>query len=271
MLIHNRVSQSFRLSDIADSDEGVLTVVLKHKQREYKCALIACYLPPEHSSHGREPDQFFESVTQQLYTFNDCDDIVIAGDFNARTGGKLDYIVDVDEVPERHFLDHVSNKQGVSFIEFLRDVRYCIVNGRITHQSDKFTSISTKGVAVVDYVCVKYESIENVAECKVITVNDVIDEVRAMNPEFTPVRLSDHSIIFTTVRLWSPVFNPLNTNACDQTVSNPSINAGTAKPPKFKMNGVKERFMGSSVNATELVRLVDELLTLRREQEQVDQ
>ncbi len=102
-------------------------------------------------------------------------------------------------------------------------------------------------------------------------MNGIIDEIRAMNPDFTPRRLSDHSLIMTTLRLWTPAFNPLAAGEQGQGDNMTRMKAGTPKPTKFKVNGVKEGFMSSSVNAKELARMIDDLLSVRAEQEAIDQ
>ena len=48
----------------------------------------------------------------------------------------------------------VVNQHGHTFLEFLNDAKMCVLNGRFRDTDDNFTSVSTKGKSVVDYMCV---------------------------------------------------------------------------------------------------------------------
>ena len=86
--------------------------------------------------------------------------LIATGDFNARRGSKKDFNADLDHIPLRSCTDTVVNKFGEHFIEFLTYCNLCVLNGRGSHPArDTYTSISSKGLAVVDYVCVPYEQL----------------------------------------------------------------------------------------------------------------
>ena len=86
----------------------------------------------------------------------------ICGDFNSRWGrgrgwGDLeDFIVGIDDIVPRSVKDFKLNLYGEQFIEFLINSYMCILNGRFDNDKleDNFTSISTKGSAVVEYCIV---------------------------------------------------------------------------------------------------------------------
>ena len=59
-----------------------------------------------------------------------ADLVLVCGDLNARTGDKLDYISDVDTIPIRKSLETTYNKHGELLIEFMKDARICMLNGR---------------------------------------------------------------------------------------------------------------------------------------------
>ena len=88
--------------------------MLRHKSRDYTIALASCYLPPENSKHGIEPDTYFECLTQLAYISNECDTTLIGGDLYACIGEEPDYIDGVDEITLRTPIDFVKNKHGYS-------------------------------------------------------------------------------------------------------------------------------------------------------------
>ncbi len=200
VLIHDKVLAKYRIDELVYICDGQLGVIIKHRTEDYKIGLVVGYISPESSKYGRDPDEFFEYLTRFVYDYNECDKIYIGGDYNARTGKLLDYIPDVDDLPGRSFIDLTKNKHGECLIDCLKGIRYGLINSRITPEYDNFTSISSKGTAVVDYVFTKYEDIANVIECKTLSVNCIIDEIRGEHPDFNPATLSDHSLILITCR-----------------------------------------------------------------------
>ena len=63
-----------------------------------------------------------------------------------------------DSVPKRVILDAASpNTHGKELIEFVRDVRMVVLNGRGSSNNDSFTFISTNGSSVVDYCLIPIE------------------------------------------------------------------------------------------------------------------
>ena len=97
----------------------------------------------------------FNLLTQILYELNECEYVFVGGDMNARTGEKQDFIEDIDEISKRMPFDISSNKHGEVFLDFLKNTRYGILNGRVMPIYDNFMSILSKGTATVDYICTK--------------------------------------------------------------------------------------------------------------------
>ena len=86
-----------------------------------------------------------------------ADLVFICGDMNSRISDKLDYIPEVNEIPKRKNIDQSNNNHGDLLIEFLKDAKMCLLNGRLSPHMDNFTCISNKGRSVVDYLCTPYE------------------------------------------------------------------------------------------------------------------
>jgi len=57
------------------------------------------------------------------------------------------------------------NSHGKALIDFLKCTNMCILNGRF--EGDAFTSVSTKGLSVVDYCLVRMEDFSKFADFKV--------------------------------------------------------------------------------------------------------
>ena len=92
-----------------------------------------------------------------MYTCNYADGMYLCGDYNARVGRGSDIINDVDDLPDRKIIDNVKNSHGDVLLEFLRDTQTCILNGRLTADFDNYTSLSTRGKSVVDYIITPHD------------------------------------------------------------------------------------------------------------------
>ena len=135
------------IAEIVDKQfDGVLVLKLVHNDTETEFLIFSCYLPPEHSTRGRDAQSFFVHLLSLIYMYGDCDYMYIAGDFNSRIGTLSDVLDQCDVIP----LDKSVNQHGYDFIEFVNDAKLCCLNGRICIDIDNFTSVSRKGRSVVD-------------------------------------------------------------------------------------------------------------------------
>ncbi len=130
------------------------------------------HLPPERSTLYSNAPEFFNRLLVEVYKYVDIDALYFVGDINARIG-KLSDISDLDNISNRVGLENEVNNHGKAFREFLIDSKCCIINSRTTPEHDNFTSISTKGRAVVDYFFVPHEDLENVSNCYVDTCSNI--------------------------------------------------------------------------------------------------
>ena len=62
------------------------------------------------------------------------DNIVIAGDLNARIVGLQDFIPDVDNISNRVNIDDTKSGHYEEIIDFLLASKFCVVNGRVTKE-----------------------------------------------------------------------------------------------------------------------------------------
>ena len=150
IFVRNSIYEEYEISIVDKSFDGILGILLTSKQTGYKIVIFSVYLPPENSPWGRNATDFFSHLLGQIYLLSDNDAIFVCGDLNSRLGGLSDVINDIDGIPPRSCLDKTFNQHGHTFVDFLLDAKMCVLNGRFAQSSDNFTSISSRGRAVVD-------------------------------------------------------------------------------------------------------------------------
>ena len=193
-LVKQSVFNSFHVRVLDKAYDGILGLELRHKDTDTRVAMFTCYLPPKISPWGRDADSFFSHLLTQIYLNYGMDSIVLFGDFNARVGKVNDYNCEFDEIRRRKVIDELCNKHGQSFIDFLNDSKFCVLNGRFGEQSTQYTSISTRGKAVVDYVCVPHDVQEQCLDFKLYNCNDMIDSFNLTEHIGTRSKPPDHSL-----------------------------------------------------------------------------
>ena len=102
--------------------------------------------------------------------------ILSCGDFNARCGNLIEVEDDAD-IPTRTIIDKNINSVGRFFIQMLKALDLCIRSGCFDYYNG-FTSVSTKGLAVVDYCLVPAASFRLFKDFQVY---DVLDNHKFVN------------------------------------------------------------------------------------------
>ena len=197
----NTIADEFDITNLDSEHDGILTILFTHKLTKYKLAITVCYLPPEHSRHGRNATGYFTHLIGEIYRQDNIDLSIYAGDFNARTGKINDYIEDIDEIGAREFKDLTSNQHGSAFIELLLESNCCMLNGRFGESSSDFTSISSKGTAVVDYIAVPINDFSNFVAFEVHSCNEILNKLQLANLQNKRCKTPDHALLiceFTT-------------------------------------------------------------------------
>ena len=121
------------------------------------------------------------------------------------------------------------NEHGPSLLEFLCDNALCVLNGIFGLDSNKYTSISTRGSAVVDYAIVRQSDVHLFSKFDIITMSEVSDVVKHLISDRS--RIPDHSIL-----------------VCDLIIS--EYTRGTTLPVDTKQTCDKSRceFIGAEVH-----------------------
>ena len=138
---------------------------------------------------------FFTHLTNETYRHSDADSIFICGDLNARIGDKLDHISEIDDIPPRKNIDHTVNQHGNSLLDFVKDTKFCLLNGRLCPENDNFTFLSTRGRSVVDYIMTPHVCLDMCKTFKVLTCNEIINRYNLQHLINTRSKASDHSMI----------------------------------------------------------------------------
>ena len=103
----------YGVSVLNDSHDGILWLKLQHKFSNYTLLPCVYYLPPENSSRNFDDGSFYDHSLTSVYQYENDGFIYICGDFNSRCGAMDDFIVGVDDVPQRETIDFATNKYTV--------------------------------------------------------------------------------------------------------------------------------------------------------------
>ena len=74
----------------------------------------------------------------------------------------------------------------------------CVTNGRITPEYDNFTSISSRGKSVVDYILTPYDCLDKCVKCEVDLPNELVQRYDCLSQITETCKVPDHSMITLT-------------------------------------------------------------------------
>jgi len=270
VLIKHDVLDEFDTRIIDKSLDGLLVMELVNRSSEFTLVLFACYLPPENSVWGRDPTSFYAHIISQMYMNQNADAVVMCGDFNSRIGSMSDIVNDVDDIVTRKVLDTVKKGHGESFIDFVKDSKLAIVNGRVDPENDNFTFVSSRGRSVVDYFLVPQDCLEFCKSFTVQLVSDLVEKTKSRNLIGPQCKPPDHSILTLTFR-----YSYMHT--VDESISNASHNITHTTDINFvkrrKMylfENKPEAFMKSPVWCQAISAIIDKLSERMIEGEKMD-
>jgi hypothetical protein len=181
-----------------------------------------------------DANDYFDELLGQIYLYQNDGPFFICGDFNSRVGDLHDFDADLDDVCERNVTDFKVNAYGRLFIDLLISSSCCMLNGRNYTHND-YTSVSSKGKAVVDYCFTSHENLSMLEKFNVINAKDVFEEAGCIG-RFDPTVTSipDHSVL-----TWSFI--------CNQVSGTDDVDDWSYSFDKFDRN-VPENFMISKVD-----------------------
>ena len=105
--------KDFKVEGVVDEYEGIIVVHLKQS----KTTVVLLY---QFTSHQNILNMavilaLSEQLIQIMYVYDDCDDVIILGAWNASRGDKCDFICDTDDTSERIHIDDVCNELFPNF------------------------------------------------------------------------------------------------------------------------------------------------------------
>ena len=146
------------------------------------------------------------------------------GDMNARCGHESDVVavINGNDIRSRTVIDETKSIRGPIFMDFLKSVKYCLIDGWVTPDMDNFTCISHKGQSVVDYMFMPRENIQNIEKFAVLTVTELCSELDIYSDRGKP----DHSILCVGLSVSfvnhvniSNKYDNVNTNGTNQVLN----------------------------------------------------
>jgi hypothetical protein len=266
VLVRDELMTDYSVRVIDRSYEGVIGIQLKHKVSEFTLLIFACYLPPENSPWGRDAVSFYAHLLSQVYIYDQVDSIVFCGDFNSRVGNLSDCIEGIDEVSDRKCIDEVVNQHGRSLIDFLKESKFCILNGRVSGDNVKYTCRTGRGVSVVDYVLVPHNMVSQCCDMNVTSCSDIIDEHGLHDLLNRRSKVPDHDILAFQLSINTMLQGDGRTDEND--VSNLSIQ--TQNRRKYNFKRANPNFMSSDICRQSLLKVVENIECNRESQNEID-
>ena len=209
-MVKDKLYEYYRIRIIDKSVDGVLGIELVDKITGFVADVYVCYLPPENSVWGIDSTNFFAHLLSELYLNNAADMFLFCGDFNGRIGDLSDIIDGIDnDVPPRKVLDNVKKGHAEALMEFVRDGKLAILNGRVNPENDNFTFISSRGKSVVDYMMTPQDCIKFVDSFRIDVVSDLMTKYGAFRFLTPTCKSPDHSLLTTLITCSYDRTNPV--------------------------------------------------------------
>ncbi len=264
-LIKRDILQQYTYKIIEKTYEGIFGLELTHNVTAINILFVCCYLPPENSPYGRDIDGFLSQLEQICYTYSsEYDHIIFGGDLNARIGTMSDMEADIDiQLPERKPIDLIHNSHGTSFVNFLRDCKLCILNGRFDTNKDNYTCITNRGKSVVDYFFCSHKTFEICSDFEVITCKDLINMYNLAHLIGNRSKPPDHSLIKCNINIY---YGPCTT----RNETNVPTNHENDSVPKYNVKNIPDDFFTSPESSEKLIHLIEKQELLRETQLNID-
>ena len=187
---------------VPNTNENSIWVKMKKKSTADENLFVGSfYISPENK---KNKIKLFDLLNDEVKKIGNKGDIVLQGDFNARTGVKNDFIqpdtfldnlfensgssVDFSKfLPPRNSEDKQTNPRGEELLDFCKTNEFSIVNGRkIGDLFGKCTSQQHNGSSAIDYVITPITGFDKISYFEV--------------GDYIPW-LSDHTPIYSDVRI----------------------------------------------------------------------
>ena len=172
--------------------------LLTNTDEDIHCGVV--YIPPARSRYS-SPDPYLEIQNEIDQHCGNCDNIIIFGDFNSRTGKRPDFVI-VDQfisdeydngilynesmytlqcmlksnaTLERDSADLTTNAYGLQLLEFCKSNELYILNGRLGQDSVK-PSVTCKDRSTVDYFIASPKLLESLIDLSVLDFSSLFSD-----------------------------------------------------------------------------------------------
>ena len=264
ILVKSSIVRCCDVNIVDKSIDGILGITVTGKETDFSLCIFVCYLPPESSVWGRDGLSFFAHLISQLYVCGKYEHVIICGDFNARLGNTKDFISEIDNVTERIVIDNVKAGHSEYLIDFLKDARCIIMNGRITPEFDNYTCVSPRGKSVVDYFIIPHDQSHSCSEFKVELVSDIIERYGCIELVSERCKPPDHSMLEIKYKLT----NGLILNEREHSTGE-NENHQTMKK-RYKFNNIPNEFMNNEHWMANIHECTDKLIESNINQYTID-
>ena len=170
------------------------------------------YMPCENSKHWHQElfDSIEEEVTQHRYA---NENVIILGDFNARTGLLPDFVsIDEDDLQfqSRANADKKVNNNGRRLVDLCKTCDMLIINGRVGSDNNigNYTCTTYNGKSTVDYAVADAKTITKIYSFDILGFDPSLSDVHmpiTMTVDFrnkTVAEVREH-LPRTKVRKWN--------------------------------------------------------------------
>ena len=120
--VKKELLNTFDIKIIDENIERILWLEFAAKFSKCHFYVVVCYLPPADTCRPVDSEIFFQSLLNQIYSYQHKGNIYICGDMNARVRINTDYIEGVDLVKPRNIRYYIENHHGDVFANFVSDV-----------------------------------------------------------------------------------------------------------------------------------------------------
>ena len=157
------------------------------------------------------------------------------------------------------------------------DSKLCVVNGRVSPGFNNYTSISSKGKAVVDYFFVPIDNLSSCKQFKVHTSRDLVDKYCNLGEIHTDVsNIPDHSALVLEVTTGfeheciESERVTIGTDVNQSEMPHVTANLPSTFYKRHHIKTVPEGFMSSELNRHAMLLIIECLETCRHYQAELD-
>ena len=159
---------------------------------------------------ARAKELIANGLGEGTLVMNAADMFLFWGDFNGRIGDLSDIIDGKDnDVPPRKVLDNVKKGHAEALMEFVRDGKLVILNGRVNPENDNFTFISSRDKSVVDYMMAPQDCMRLVDSFRIDGVSDLMTKYGSPRFLSPTCKSPDHSLLTMMIKCSYDPTNPV--------------------------------------------------------------